>query len=86
VDREVFANPRVREALAGVTLLRADVTAGDADQQSLMRSLQVLGPPTVLLFDAQGQERRGDRLVGEFAVADLLQRIPTATRAPGSPS
>jgi hypothetical protein len=37
---------------------------------------KVIGPPTVLLFDTAGQERRDARLVGEFGVGDLLQRRP----------
>ncbi|MDP9899452.1 protein-disulfide reductase DsbD [Variovorax ginsengisoli] len=78
IEREVFTDPQVRQALAGVVLLRADVTHGDAGQQALMRDHQVLGPPTVMLFDARGQERRDARLVGEFGVADLLQRQPGA--------
>lgn len=79
IEREVFADPQVRQALAGVVLLRADVTQGDAGQRALMRDHGVLGPPTVVLFDARGQERRDARLVGEFGVADLLQRQPGAT-------
>jgi thioredoxin:protein disulfide reductase len=59
-----------------VLLLRADVTASDAAQQALMRRYQVMGPPTVLLFDARGAERRSDRLVGEFDPGDLLRRLP----------
>lgn len=78
IDREVFSDPDVRQALAGVVLLRADVTQGDAGQRALMRDHQVLGPPTVMLFDAQGQERRTARLVGEFGVTDLLRRQPGA--------
>ena len=41
-----------------------------------MRQHQIIGPPTVMLFDAQGRERRDARLVGEFTVGDLLQRQP----------
>jgi thiol:disulfide interchange protein DsbD len=74
IDREVFTDPRVRQSLANAVLLRADVTAGNAEQLALMRELQILGPPTVLLFDAQGREKRNLRLVGEFDVAEFLQR------------
>lgn len=86
IEREVFGDPRVRQGLAGVMLLRADVTAGDAEQRALMRDHHVLGPPTVMLFDAQGRERRDARLVGEFGVADLLQRQHSAPSTLGSPS
>jgi thioredoxin:protein disulfide reductase len=76
IDREVFSDPRVRNVLSDMILLRADVTEGDADQLALMREHQVIGPPTVMLFDATGSERRDARLVGEFSVSDLLQRLP----------
>lgn len=82
IEREVFADARVQQALAGMVLLRADVTANDARHQALMRSLQVAGPPTVLFFDAQGREQRPARLVGEFDAAQLLQRQATVSRKP----
>ncbi|GAC1541360.1 MAG: protein-disulfide reductase DsbD [Ramlibacter sp.] len=75
LERDVFGNPEVMRSLDGVVLLRADVTASDAAQQALMRRYQVMGPPTVLLFDAHGAERRSDRLVGEFDPGDLLKRV-----------
>jgi thioredoxin:protein disulfide reductase len=80
IDREVFGDPAVRHALAGVVRLRADVTASDPPQQALMRTHEVMGPPTVMLFDVQGRERRADRLVGEFTAADLLARLREGTR------
>jgi thiol:disulfide interchange protein DsbD len=82
LEKEVFSDPKVLRALAGVVLLRADVTASDAPQRALMQRHQVMGPPTVMLFDRQGLERRDARLVGEFTAADLLQREP----AQGNPS
>ncbi|WP_066335509.1 protein-disulfide reductase DsbD N-terminal domain-containing protein [Azohydromonas lata] len=82
IKREVFADAQVQQALAGMVLLSADVTANDAHHQALMRTLQVAGPPTVLFFDAQGREQRSARLVGEFDAAQLLQRQAAARRKP----
>lgn len=76
IEKEVFGNPQVLQALSGVVLLRADVTASDAAQRALMQRHQVMGPPTVMLFDRQGIERREARLVGEFNARDLLARQP----------
>lgn len=76
IDQEVFQDARVGRSLQDVLLVRADVTANTAGQQALMRELQVMGPPTVLLYDAGGNERRSDRLVGEFHPDDLLHRLP----------
>jgi thiol:disulfide interchange protein DsbD len=47
-----------------------------------MRAHQVIGPPTVMLFDDAGRERRDARLVGEFTVEQFLQRQPPS-RTPG---
>jgi thioredoxin:protein disulfide reductase len=76
IDKEVFEDGRVARSLQDVLLVRADVTANTPRQQALMRELQVMGPPTVLLYDAGGNERRSDRLVGEFHADDLLHRLP----------
>lgn len=80
IDREVFGDPAVRQAMAGVMRLRADVTASDTAQQLFMREHGVMGPPTVMLFDAQGRERRTERLVGEFTAAELLERLRAGGR------
>lgn len=77
IEKEVFGDPKVVRALEGVVLLRADVTANTGSQLALMREHQVIGPPTVMLFNAQGHERREARLVGEFDSADLLKRAPS---------
>lgn len=76
IDKEVFEDATVGRSLQDVSLVRADVTADTPAQQALMRELQVMGPPTVLLYDAGGEERRSDRLVGEFRPDDLLRRLP----------
>jgi thiol:disulfide interchange protein DsbD len=82
IEKEVFGDPQVQRLLAGVVLLRADVTANTPAQRALMHEHQIIGPPTVMLFDAGGQERRAARLVGEFSVPDLVARKP----APGGPT
>lgn len=83
IEKEVFGDPRVQLSLAGVLLLRADVTANDARHRELMRTHQVIGPPTVMLFDTAGRERRDARLVGEFTARQFLQRQP-AQATPGA--
>ena len=40
-----FSDSRVQEALAGVTLLQADVTANDADDQALVETLRYFWSP-----------------------------------------
>lgn len=64
MERFTFSDAGVQAALAGVTLLKADVTANNADHRALMRELGIVGPPAILFYNAQGLEQRGQRVVG----------------------
>jgi thiol:disulfide interchange protein DsbD len=78
IEREVFADPRVQQALADMQLLRPDVTANNADDQALMRTHQILGPPTMLLIGPDGKERRAERIIGELSADEFLARLARA--------
>ncbi|GAB3630140.1 thiol:disulfide interchange protein [Pandoraea terrae] len=75
IDRTVFGDARVQQALSGVRLVRVDVTRNSPDQQALMQRLQVMGPPTVMLLQSSGEEQRSLRFVGEFGADDLLEHL-----------
>lgn len=78
IEREVFADPRVQQALAGMQLLRPDVSANSADDQVLMRGHQILGPPTMMLIGPDGNERRAERIIGELSADQFLARLARA--------
>ncbi len=78
IEREVFADARVQQALSGMQLLRPDVTANNADDQALMRAHQILGPPTMLLIGPDGKERRAERVIGELSAEAFLARLARA--------
>jgi thiol:disulfide interchange protein DsbD len=74
MEATTFLDPTVRKALSGIVLLRADVTANDADDQALLERLGIIGPPTIAFFGSDGKERPQYRVVGymnstEFAAA-----------------
>ncbi|ODP32329.1 protein-disulfide reductase DsbD [Pandoraea sp. ISTKB] len=81
IERNVFANPTVSARLAQMQVLRPDVTKNDAIDQALMKRWGVLGPPTLILIDATGQEVREHRMVGETSVNTFLSRLDAAQRA-----
>lgn len=64
MEAETFARPRVQQALKNFVLLRADVTANDANDQALLKRYDLLGPPATLFFGTDGHEQRGLRLIG----------------------
>ena len=81
MEETTFRDPRVRSALGGVRVLRADVTANDAADQALMKRLGVLGPPAILFFGPDRTERRSYRTVGYKDATDFMQRVSGATSA-----
>ena len=74
MEATTFLDPAVRRALSGTVLLRADVTANDADDRALLKRFGIYGPPTIAFYGRDGRERPHHRVVGymsgaEFAVA-----------------
>ena len=59
-----FTAPEVAQRLTQYQLLRANVTANSAQDNALLSHLKVLGLPTLLFFNAEGQEIPGSRVTG----------------------
>lgn len=78
MERRVFGDPVVRDAMAGMVRIKPDVTANSAADRDLMAALAVLGPPTLLFFGPDGEERRSQRIVGEVNAATFHKRIQQA--------
>ncbi len=63
-EKYTFSDPQVQQALQNTVLLQADVTANSAQDVALLKHLQVLGLPTILFFDEDGNEQPALRLTG----------------------
>ena len=81
MEESTFGDPRVRAALDGVELLRADVTRNDTADRALLKRLGVLGPPAILFFGPDRQERRRYRTVGFKDPEEFTSRVTGATGA-----
>ncbi len=64
LEKFTFTDPAVRERLAGMTLLRADVTAHNDDDRALLRRYTLFGPPALLFFAPAGNELPASRVIG----------------------
>jgi thioredoxin:protein disulfide reductase len=64
MERYTFPQASVQAALDGKVLLKADVTANDADDRELMNRFGIYGPPAILFFGPGGDELRAYRLLG----------------------
>ena len=64
-----FTDPGVQQALANTVLLQADVTPNDEQDKTLYKHFGIIGPPSIMFFDKNGNERKNFRVVG-FVPAD----------------
>ncbi|MGR3632496.1 MAG: protein-disulfide reductase DsbD [Limimaricola soesokkakensis] len=77
IERRLWPDPMVREALAGTTLITADLSEFDAEGQALLDHLGSVGPPTMVFLNAEGREAPGSRLIGEPGVEEVVASART---------
>ncbi|HED18147.1 MAG TPA: protein-disulfide reductase DsbD [Gammaproteobacteria bacterium] len=75
MEKYTFAKPEVQQALAGMVLLQADVTANDDADKALLKRFKLIGPPSILFFDATGKERKELNLVGYIPADEFVQHV-----------
>ncbi len=72
MEKGTLADPRVRAALKGYTLIKADVTETNAETNAIKQRYKVLGPPAMLFFTPNGEEKTALRFYGYRSVPELL--------------
>jgi len=75
-----FSNPAVQQALEGVVLLKADVTANDEIDTALYKHFGIIGPPSIMFFGTDGIERKNYRVVGFVKAEQFSDHIKRALR------
>jgi thiol:disulfide interchange protein DsbD len=78
MERFTFTDPAVQKKLAGALLLKADVTANNAQDRELLKRFRLFGPPGTIFFDAKGQEIRAARLIGYQNSRGFLDTLRSA--------
>ncbi len=78
MEKYTFSDPAVQQSLSKVLLLKADVTANDDIDQALMKHFSIPGPPSIMFYDAQGNERKSYRLVGFIKAGPFKQHVDQA--------
>ena len=78
LEHEVLNNPRVLDLLKGYRLVRFDMTASNAEQRALLDHYQLFGPPALMFFGKNGQEKSDQRVIGEINAADFAERVANA--------
>jgi len=64
MERFTFSDAQVRQRLAGMVKIQADVTANNAEHQALLKRFRLFGPPGIIFFDKNGNEINGLRVIG----------------------
>lgn len=80
LEKQTFAHSDVAPRLAGLRLLRADVTESSPEDKALLEHYGLFGPPAVLFFEG-GRELREHRITGFVAAAEFnghLDRLAAA--------
>jgi len=77
LERFVFSNAEVVDAMKNSIALQADVTANDAEDKALMARFNIIGPPAILFFN-NGVEKRAQRIVGEINAQGYLEHLNKA--------
>jgi thiol:disulfide interchange protein DsbD len=80
MERFTFTDPHVAARLDDFRLLRVDVTANTDQDKALLKRFGLFGPPGTILFDGQGREVPGGRVIGFESANRFLLTLMRASR------
>jgi len=80
MERLTFSDPRVRQKLAGLAALQADVTRNNDDDRALLKRFKLVGPPGIIFFDKNGREIESLRVIGYQPPDQFLQTLEKAAQ------
>ena len=75
MEKTTFADMGVADAARGMNALRLNLDEIDEEEKAFLKEHGLIGPPAILFFDQQGQERRSDRLVGPEGPEPFAKRL-----------
>jgi thiol:disulfide interchange protein DsbD len=75
MERNVFSDPEVAQALSHYSLLQIDITDNTPAQQALLNELGLFGPPAILFYHSNGQEIRDQRVLGEMDRDEFMNHL-----------
>jgi thiol:disulfide interchange protein DsbD len=78
MEEYTFTDAGVQAALSNTVLLQADVTKNDDEDKALLERFGVFGPPTIIFFGTDGQQRRGYEVVGYMKAKDFAEHVTEA--------
>ena len=85
MEHYTYTDARVASRMQDFLLLKADVTANDADDRAMLKRFHLFGPPGIVFFDRNGKQNADATVIG-FQDADrFLQSLARADAAASAP-
>ncbi|MGD2119821.1 MAG: protein-disulfide reductase DsbD [Chromatiales bacterium] len=79
MEKEIFPAPDAQAALANAVLIQADVTdAGSPQAKALMQRFGVIAPPVLVFWDAEGNELKQHKIVGDVTLEQFVNKTRKA--------
>ena len=78
MEAYTFTDSDVQAALSNTVWLQADVTANDDQDKALLSRFGVFGPPTIIFFGADGEQRYGYEVVGYMKAEAFAKHVRQA--------
>ena len=78
MEAYTFTDGQVQAELSNTVWLQADVTVNDEQDQELLKRFGVFGPPTIIFFGADGQQRHGYEVVGYMPADEFTAHLRQA--------
>lgn len=78
MEAYTFTDKDVQAALSNTIWLQADVTANDEVDQVLLKRFGVFGPPTIIFFGVDGEQRHGYEVVGYMKAPKFADHVRQA--------
>lgn len=75
MEAYTFSDAEVQQQLKNFVLLQADVTENNQEDKALLKRFRLIGPPGIIFFDAQGQEKTAVRVIGYQDAATFLNSL-----------
>ncbi len=75
LETYTFTDPAVKQRLQQFVRVQADVTANSPGEQALLKRFNLIGPPGIIFFAADGQERSAFRIIGYQDAETFLQTL-----------
>lgn len=75
MEQHTLNHPDVQAQLKHWHLVQANVTANKLNEQALLKKFQLVGPPSILFFDKNGQEQINLRLTGEIKPEQFIEHL-----------